>query len=257
MAVDYTAAARRRQPWMRRAGLVRGIAGGHGGPMAQDDDKRIAAEAAVAEVRDGMLVGLGTGSTARHAINAIGRLVAGGLAIRAVATSVASADQAAGLGIPLLDMADVAQVDLTIDGADEITDALVAIKGAGGAMLREKVVAAASRRMVVIADGSKHVDRLGTAPLPVEVVPFARESVIAAVRALGGEPVLRLADGVPYLTDQSNLVLDCRFSPLPEPAGLARALQAVPGVAAHGLFIDEVDAVYLARAGTVTTIERS
>ena len=225
--------------------------------MTQDDDKRLAAEAAVAEVRDGMLVGLGTGSTAKHAIDAVGALVARGLRIRAVATSIASARQAQALGVELLDMADVARVDLTIDGADEINGALVAIKGAGGAMLREKVVAAASARMVVIADGSKHVHRLGTAPVPVEVVPFAREAVKAAVTALGGAPVLRRAGEGVYLTDQENLVLDCRFDPFPEPRALAVALQAVPGLVGHGLFLDEVDAAYLSSNGTVTKVERA
>ena len=225
--------------------------------VAQDDDKRLAAEAAVAEVRAGMLVGLGTGSTARYAIDAIGARVREGLRIRAVATSVASARQAAALGVGLLDMADVAAVDLTIDGADEINAALVAIKGAGGAMLREKVVAAASARMVVIADGSKRVERLGAAPLPVEVVPFARESVAAALRALGAAPVLRLTEEQPYLTDQSNLVLDCRFAPFPDPRALAAALQAIPGLVGHGLFLDEVDTAYIAADGIVTRVERT
>lgn len=224
--------------------------------VTQDDDKRLAAEAAVAEVRDGMLVGLGTGSTAKHAINAIGARVREGLRIRAVATSVASAAQAEALGIALLDMADVARVDLTIDGADEIDGALVAIKGAGGAMLRERVVAAASTRMIVIADGSKRVQRLGAAPVPVEVVPFARESVAAALHALGAAPALRLTDGRPYLTDQNNLVLDCRFAAFPEPRALAAALQAMPGLVGHGLFLDEVDAAYISTGGTVTKLER-
>ncbi len=224
--------------------------------VTQDDDKRLAAEAAVAEVQGGMLVGLGTGSTAKHAIDAIGARVREGLRIRAVATSVASGRQAEALGIELLDMADVAAVDLTIDGADEIDGALVAIKGAGGAMLREKVVAAASARMIVIADATKRVELLGAAPVPVEVVPFARESVAAALRALGAEPVLRLTDGRPYLTDQSNLVLDCCFAPFPEPRALAAALQAIPGLVGHGLFLDEVDAAYISMAETVTKLER-
>ena len=225
--------------------------------MTQDDDKRLAAEAAVTEVRDGMLVGLGTGSTARHAIDAIGARVRDGLRIRAVATSVASAWQAEALGIDLLDMADIASVDLTIDGADEIDGALVAIKGAGGAMLREKVVAAASRRMIVIADGSKRVARLGAAPVPVEVVAFARGSATVALRGLGAEPVLRVLDDRPYFTDQNNLVLDCRFAPFPEPRALAAALQAVPGLVGHGLFLDEVDAAYVAINGIVTKLERT
>ena len=145
---------------------------------------RAAAEAAVTEIGPGMLIGLGTGSTARFAIDAVGRRVRDGLAIRAVATSDASERQARGLGIEMLDFAEVERVDLTIDGADEIDERCRAIKGAGGAMLREKAVAAASTRMVVIADGSKRVERLGAAKLPVEVLPFARAFVLSRLREL-------------------------------------------------------------------------
>ena len=221
-----------------------------------DADKRLAALAAVAEVQAGMLVGLGTGSTARHAIDAVGALVAKGMRLHAVATSLASARQAEGLGIPLLDMADTAAVDLTIDGADEIDPALIAIKGAGGAMLREKVVAAASTRMVVIADGSKRVASLGTAPLPVEVVPFALAAVRRRLEALDARPVLRMAAGDPYRTDQGNAVFDCRFGAIADPRGLAARLQAIPGLVGHGLFLDEVACAYIAEAGVVTCIER-
>jgi ribose 5-phosphate isomerase A len=221
-----------------------------------DTDKRLAAIAAVAEVQAGMLLGLGTGSTARHAIDAVGALVAGGMTLRAVATSVASARQAEALGIPLLDMADTAAVDLTIDGTDEIDPALVAIKGAGGAMLREKVVAAASARMVVIADASKRVAMLGAAPLPVEVVPFALASVRRRVEALGAAPVLRMADGAPYRTDGGNAVLDCRFGRIDDPQALAVELQAMPGLVGHGLFLHEVACAYVAAGGVVTKVER-
>jgi ribose 5-phosphate isomerase A len=218
----------------------------------QYDDKRIAAEAAVAEIEAGMLIGLGTGSTARFAIDAVGRLVRDGLAIRAVATSDASERQARALGIEMLDFAAVERVDLTIDGADEIDDRCRAIKGAGGAMLREKTVAAASRRMIVIADGSKQVARLGGVPVPVEILPFACASVLAA---LGGEPVLRLADGKPYRTDNGNWIADVRYD-LADPAAIARHLDAIPGVLGHGLFLDEVDAAYLACRSVVTRLER-
>jgi ribose 5-phosphate isomerase A len=222
----------------------------------QDEDKKAAALAAVAEVRDGMIVGLGTGSTAYHAIAAIGERVAAGLSIRAVATSEASAAQARSLGIPLLDMADVAALDLTIDGADEIDDRCLAIKGAGGAMTREKIVATASARMVVIADGSKHVARIGAVPVPVEVLPFARAFVTARLEALGGVPVVRMADGAPYRTDGANLVIDTRFAALDDPHALAAALDALPGVVGHGLFLAEVAAAYLARDGAVTILKR-
>lgn len=223
--------------------------------MASNDDKRLAAEAAVAEVIEGMLVGLGTGSTAAHAIRALGRRVHGGLRIEAVATSTASATLARALGITVRDFAEVAAVDLTIDGADEIDVRLRAIKGAGGAMLREKCVAAASARMVVVADGSKRVAHLGRAAVPVEVLPFAAGFV---ERALGRRaiPTLRQQSGLPYRTDQDNLVFDCRYERL-DPAEEALRLQSIPGVLGHGLFLDEVDGAYVADEGVVTRLERS
>ncbi|TPG22408.1 ribose-5-phosphate isomerase RpiA [Sphingomonas koreensis] len=222
-----------------------------------DDDKRLAAEAAVAEVRPGMLVGLGTGSTAAFAIAAIGAMVARGLEIDAVATSRASEKLAEKYGISLLDFEDVAAVDLAIDGADEIDSRCRAIKGAGGAMLREKIVASAAKRMIVIADGSKRVAALGRAPVPVEVLPFARSFVTAGLKALGGNPVLRKAGGDPYLTDQHNIVIDCAFADLADPDGLALALSAIPGVLGHGLFVSEVDAAYVAQDGRIDRLERN
>ncbi|MDR6787810.1 ribose 5-phosphate isomerase A [Sphingomonas sp. BE138] len=218
----------------------------------QDDDKRLAAEAAVEEVRDGMLVGLGTGSTVRFAIQALGRRVAEGLRIEAVATSIDSARKAAALGIAVRDFAGVAAVDLTIDGADEVDARLWAIKGAGGAMLREKIVAAASTRMVVIADASKRVAAIGAAKLPVEVLPFAEAFVTARLGALGAAVALR-----ERATDNGNLVLDARFAAFPAARALAAALDATPGVLGHGLFLDEVDATYVADRGVVTRLERA
>ncbi|WP_028965687.1 ribose-5-phosphate isomerase RpiA [Sphingomonas phyllosphaerae] len=219
--------------------------------MTQDDDKRAAAEAAVAEVQPDMLVGLGTGSTVRFAIEALGRRVAEGLRVTAVATSVDSATCAAALGIVVRDFAEVARVDLTIDGADEIDDRLWAIKGAGGAMLREKIVAAASTRMVVIADASKRVAAIGAAKLPIEVLPFARGFVIDRLAMLDARVTVR--DGV---TDNGNLVLDALFADFSDPRSLAMALDATPGVLGHGLFLDEVDATYVADGGIVTRLER-
>lgn len=221
----------------------------------QDDDKRSAAEAAVNEVADGMLVGLGTGSTAAHFIRA---LAARGLAVTTVATSDASAVLARSLGLTVRDFAEVARVDLTVDGVDEVDSTCRAIKGAGGAMVREKIVASASTRMVAIADGSKRVERLGAAALPVEVLPFARAFVEEEVKALGLVPALRRAgDGKEYLTDQSNLVLDCSGvlgRPL-EP--LAAALDATPGVVGHGLFLAEIDLALIASSGQITRLERN
>lgn len=220
---------------------------------AIDDDKKAAAVAAVAEVREGMLVGLGTGSTAAFAIRALGERVAEGLTIRAVVTSDASGRLARDVGIDVVDFAGIARVDLTIDGADEIDSRLFAIKGAGGAMLREKIVAASSARMVVIADGSKRVGAIGAAKLPVEVLPFALGYVMGVLEEIGGAPVVRDK----YRTDQGNIVVDCHFPALDDPRATAATLAAIPGVLGHGLFLDEVDAVYIADKGVVTRLERS
>jgi len=222
-----------------------------------DDDKRRAAEAAVAEIEPGMLVGLGTGSTAAHAIAAIGRRVAEGLRITAVATSLASERAAAAHGIKLHDFAAISAVDLAIDGADEIDPQLRAIKGAGGAMLREKIVASAAPRMVVVADAGKKVACLGAAGLPVEALPFARGFVAAELARIGGDPRLRMAGDNPYLTDQNNIVIDCAFAALDDPERLAAMLSAIPGVLGHGLFLSEIDAAYIAANGQVERIERS
>lgn len=217
-----------------------------------DDDKRAAALAAVAEVRPGMLLGLGTGSTAAFAIERIGVLVREGLDIRAVATSRRSEAAALAAGIPVVDFAGIAAVDLTIDGADEIDPGLVAIKGAGGAMLREKIVAAASRRMIVIADASKRVERIGRARLPVEILPFARAFVATRLAALGAAAAIR-GD---FRTDQGNLILDCKFSEMPDLVRLAAAISAIPGVLGHGLFLDEVDCAYIGDGGRVIRLDR-
>ncbi|MGA1799888.1 ribose-5-phosphate isomerase RpiA [Sphingomonas sp. 4RDLI-65] len=218
-----------------------------------DDDKKAAAVAAVAEVREGMLVGLGTGSTAAFAIRALGERVAHGLQIRAVVTSEASGKLARDVGIDVLDFVDIAAVDLTIDGADEIDSRCFAIKGAGGAMLREKIVAASSARMVVIADGSKRVDRIGAAKLPVEVLPFAIAYVMRVLADMGAAPIIR--DN--YRTDQGNLVVDCHFATLEDPHATAATLSTIPGILGHGLFLDEVDAAYIATNGIVTRLERA
>jgi ribose 5-phosphate isomerase A len=224
--------------------------------MSQDEDKALAARAAAAEVKDGMLFGLGTGSTAAHLIEELGRRVAAGLRIQATATSEASDRLAQKVGIPTRPFSEIATVDLTIDGADEIDPRLRAIKGAGGAMLREKLVATAAARMIVIADGTKQVEQLGKAPVPVEVLPFGQKFVAGRLKALGATPVLRTRDGQPYRTDQNNLVIDCHFPDLADPEALAAALAAIPGMLGHGLFLDEVDAAYVASAGQVVVLER-
>lgn len=158
--------------------------------------------------------------------------------------------------MPIASFADHAALDLAIDGVDEIDAQLRAIKGAGGALLREKVVASAARRMVAIADGSKRVAALGTAPLPVEVLPFARSFVAARLVALGAAPLLRTAGKRAYRTNQGNLILDCRFAAIADPARLAAELQAIPGLLGHGLFLGEIDAAYVAADGVVTKLQR-
>lgn len=215
-----------------------------------ESDKRLAALAAVAEVRAGMIVGLGTGSTAAFAIEALGERVRTGLQVQAVATSLATEALARAAGIAIIDLP--ARLDLTIDGADEIDDALHAIKGAGGAMLREKVVAAASARMIVIADGSKRVRAIGAAKIPVEILPFAQDFVAGRLAKLGGAPTLRAG----FVTDQGNQILDCHFPPTADHAALAAKIAAIPGALGHGLFLDEVDAAYIATDGVVTRLER-
>lgn len=218
--------------------------------------KARAARAAVDEIEHGMLVGLGTGSTAAFAIAALGERVAQGLRIRAVATSLETERRAGEAGITVLPFDDMARVDLAIDGADEVDPALRAIKGAGGALLREKIVAQAATRMICIVDEGKLVDRLGEKPVPVEVLPFARAFVSEAVRTLGGEAALRVSEGRPMLTDQGNMLLDCRFGPIADPAALARDLDAVPGLLDHGLFLTEIDLLLIGGPMSVTRRER-
>ncbi|WP_424017310.1 ribose-5-phosphate isomerase RpiA [Halorientalis pallida] len=209
-----------------------------------DEAKRRAGEAAAEAVDDGQVVGLGTGSTAAHAIRALGRAADSGLDIEGIPTSYQSRELAREAGIPLTTLDD-ATPDIAIDGADQVADGDL-IKGGGAAHAREKLVDAAADRFLVVADESKLADRLSV-PVPVEVVPDAREPVAASVRELGGDPELRAAerkDG-PVVTDNGNLVLDCAFGEIDDPAGLAADLSALPGVLEHGLFVDLADTIYV------------
>jgi ribose 5-phosphate isomerase A len=208
--------------------------------------KRHAAEAALAQVEDGMLLGLGSGSTAELFIAALGRrMAAGGLRVKGVPTSEASARAAKAAGVPLVAIDDVTRLDLDIDGTDEIDPAFNLIKGGGGCLLREKIVAAASDRMVVIADASKRVETLGGFPLPVEVDRFgaaltARKIADALIDAGAAkhEPKLRRGkEGAPFVTDGGHHIYDCATARLPDPARAARALAEIPGVVEHGLFL--------------------
>ncbi|WP_034158398.1 ribose-5-phosphate isomerase RpiA [Sphingomonas sp. ERG5] len=224
--------------------------------MARDEDKRLAALAAAAEVLPGMVVGLGTGSTAAWLIYHLAERVRDGLSITAVVTSHATERAARGAGIAILAFDDLAAIDLAIDGVDEIDDQLWAIKGAGGAMLREKIVATAARRMIAIADGSKRCAAIGRASVPVEILPFARTFALDRLKALGAIPTLRMANDRPFVTDQDNLVIDCSFSALPDPAAMATQLAAIPGVLGHGLFLSEIDTAYIAENGQVVRMLR-
>lgn len=221
--------------------------------MNRDREKKAAARAAVKEVQDGMLVGLGTGSTVAFAIEALAERYRSGLKFHAVATSLATESLALSLGFPMLDFAKLAAVNLCIDGVDEIDGAFRAVKGAGGAMLREKIVAESATRMIAIADSSKAVEQLGQAAIPVEILDFALASVSPRIEELGGRPILRTSpDGGTYQTDQGNPVLDCLFDSL-DATTLNIDLSQIPGVLGHGLFLTEIDALYL---GLGTNVER-
>jgi ribose 5-phosphate isomerase A len=215
--------------------------------------KQAAAVAAVAEVEPGMLLGLGTGSTAAYAIAEVARRVRDGLAVRVVATSERTAHIALSCGLELVDFAAISAIDLAIDGVDEIDPAFLAIKGGGGAMLREKIVANAASRMIAIADASKRVARLGGHPVPLEVLPMACALVMRRVGEFGCEPALRMAGVTPFHTDQGNLVIDCRFGAIDDPARLADLLSRIPGMLGHGLFLGEIDTIYV---GTPSGVER-
>jgi ribose 5-phosphate isomerase A len=206
--------------------------------MAHEEEKQTAGRAAAKLVRDGDVVGLGTGSTAYFTVIALGERVKAGLKIICIPTSVKTGDLARSVGIPLTTLDDHPEIDITIDGADEIDPRLRMIKGGGGALLREKVVASASKKMVVITDSSKVVPVLGEFPLPLEVIAFARAVVEKKVVALGGSPKLRTqAGGKPYITDNGNQILDCSFGKITDPPALALALSNTPGIVEHGLFI--------------------
>jgi ribose 5-phosphate isomerase A len=212
----------------------------------QDEAKRRAAERAVEMVTDGQIVGLGTGSTSRFAIEALGRRVGEGLRIQGVATSEATAAMARGLGIVVLDLNDVPVVDVTIDGADEIDAAFDMIKGGGGALTREKLVALASRQRIYIVDETKLAERLGARwPVPVEVIPFAWQHAAAHIARLGCEPQLRLKGNQPFETDNGNYILDCRFAEIGEPRRVEKCLKLTPGVIECGLFVGVADVMVI------------
>jgi len=226
-------------------------------PKSSDLEKAAAARASLRFVRDGMTLGLGTGSTAAHAVRFLGEQVKAGLKIRGIPTSVHTGELAASLGIPLTTLEECQEIDVDIDGADEFDPQLHLIKGGGGALLREKIIASASRQVVIIADSSKQVAVLGKFPLPVEVIPFAQPLVAKRITALGATVKLRRdAKGNPLVTDEGHHILDCSFGQIPDPPALARKLSDMPGIVEHGLFIELATVVLCAKGENVTELRR-
>lgn len=228
---------------------------GEKGPAVSPEALERLAAYAVSLVPDGAGVGLGSGRAAAAFVRALGDRVRQGLRVRGVPTSEATAALARVAGIPLVEL-DRTPLDLTVDGADEVDPELNLIKGYGGALVRERIVAAASRRQVILVTADKLVPRLGTrGRLPVEIVPFARRLCERRLEALGCRPELRGGERAPFLTDNGNLILDCGIAPLDDPAGLEREIRRIPGVVDTGLFLDTADTVVVAEDGRVRTLE--
>jgi len=227
-----------------------------------DDLKRQAAACAVDQVRDGMRIGLGTGSTARHFVELLGERVAAGLRVVGVTTSEATRADALRCAVPLTTLDDIDELDLTVDGADEIDAALNLIKGGGGALLREKIVAAASRQMIVIADSSKWVTTLGQFPLPLEVIPFGLGATRRAIEkafaqsGVSGQMAVRNSGTGVFVTDGGHWIVDACLGRIDDPPRLARALSLIPGVVEHGLFIDLASSAVLASGEGIRVVER-
>ena len=222
-----------------------------------DQEKQLAAAAAVQLVEENSIVGLGSGSTATYALDYLAERVRDGLKIQGIPTSQKIKQLAEQMQIPLTTLEEHPQVDIDIDGADEIDPQLNLIKGGGGALLREKIIASASRRFVVAAQSTKQVAQLGKFPLPVEVIPFAQTLIKARIEALGAKVTLRqYAYGSPFITDEGHHILDCTFGAIRDPVGLAQTLCAMPGVVEHGLFIGMAEVALIGKAGQVLEIKR-
>jgi len=221
--------------------------------------KRIVAEKAVDDhIEDGMVVGLGTGSTAAYAIRRVGELVKNGFKITCVATSVQTEVLAAEVGIKVVPLCDVKHVDVTIDGADEVDPDLQLIKGLGGALLREKIVAAATIKEVIIVDETKIVEKLGTrSPLPVEVIPYGHSKTAYALEKQGCKAELRMTNGEIFTSDCGNYIYDCRFESIEKPFFLESRIDVIPGVVENGLFLNTASVVLVSHAdGTITKMEK-
>lgn len=220
--------------------------------MANEKEKEAAARASLRFIKDGQVVGLGTGSTAAYFIQLLGEQVKRGLRVRGIPSSERSGEQAASLGIPLTSFEECPEIDVTVDGTDEVDPEMRLIKGGGGALLREKIVASASKQYVIIADSTKRVPVLGKFGLPVEVIKFAMPVVKKKIEALGAEvSPRRNKDGKSYLTDENNYILDCRFGEIRDAERLARKLSDMPGVVEHGLFIGMAGVVLIAEGDQI------
>lgn len=224
--------------------------------MQAENEKKLAALEAVKLVRDNQIIGLGTGSTVYYAIEKIGELVKKGLKIKAVSTSNKTSEQATALNIPLVEFDDVDAIDLTIDGADEFDRDLNLIKGGGGALLKEKMVANISKREIIIADSSKKSDVLGKFKVPIEVTPFTLNYVIKKTGNLGGKSAIRQLNGQTFITDTGNLIIDADFGEITNPSKLSDEIARIEGVICHGLFINLAHRVIMAQGDKIINFEK-
>ena len=225
--------------------------------MANESEKQAVARASLKFVEDGQVLGLGTGSTSIFFVQYLGERVRAGLKIRGIPTSIRTQRLAEECGIQLTTLDQVEKIDIDFDGADEFDPQLCLTKGGGGALLREKIIASASRKFVVLADSSKQVPVLGKFPLPVEVIPLAQGLLSRRITALGAKVTLRKSqDGTVFTTDEGHHILDCQFGQIPDPPRLARTLSDMPGVVEHGLFINMADVVLMGKGAEVIEIRR-
>jgi len=224
---------------------------------SNNPEKEAAARASLRFVHDGQIVGLGTGSTAAYAVRFLGERVRAGLKIRGIPTSIHTKELATSVGIPLTTLEEFQQIDVTIDGADEVDPQLNLIKGGGGALLREKIIASATRQLVIIGDSGKKVPMLGKFLLPVEIIPFAQPLLAKRIAALGATVRLRQdISAKPFITDEGHHILDCQFGEIPDPPRLAGQLDAMPGVVEHGMFIAMASVVLIAKGEEVQEFRR-
>ncbi len=220
-----------------------------------DPEKKLAAEASIDFIEDGMVVGLGSGSTVDWMVRKLGEKVLEGLNIKAIPSSKKTEQLAVEVGVPLTDFASVDRIDIAIDGADEIDGKLNALKGGGGSLVREKVVDVNADQLIIIVDQSKVVDKLGEFPLPVEVLQFGWEITAKQIAELGGKPVLRMRDEKPFISDNVNYILDCKFGVITQPEALHEKLKLLTGVVETGIFINVVDKVIIGRKDGIVVLK--